>query len=193
MVSTVTLALTRPVSRQTHEHEPDQPLRGHDSQIRFQLLRIDPLLLLAGVGLALCSVITLHGAGFRTDAEKQALYAGGGLLLALLLSRFDYSLLREYRYVFYALALLINLAVAGFPPEPRIGGRTPLDPAARLLIPILGVRQAAADRLALCVRRRSFAADERTSNRGARDAAGAGAGDDSCSKSRATSEPGLYT
>jgi rod shape determining protein RodA len=92
------------------------------TRIRVQLLRIDPLLLLAVVGLALCSFVTLHGAGYRSDSEKQMLYAGLGLLLALAMSRFDYTVLREYRYVFYASMIVLNIAVYAFPKEPAIGG-----------------------------------------------------------------------
>jgi len=84
------------------------------TQTRTQLLRIDPLLLLAGVGLALCSFVTLHGAGYRTDAEKQMLYAGFGLLLALVMSRFDYTVLRDYRYLLYATGVVLNIAVFAF-------------------------------------------------------------------------------
>jgi rod shape determining protein RodA len=92
------------------------------TKLHSQLLRIDPLLLLAGVGLALCSFVTLHGAGYGSDADKQMLYAGIGLLLALVMSRFDYSVLREYRYVFYAGMIVLNIAVYAFPKEPAIGG-----------------------------------------------------------------------
>ena len=92
------------------------------TQIRTHLLRIDPLLLLASVGLALCSFLTLHGAGYHSDAEKQMIYAGGGLLLAFVISRFDYTVLREYRYVLYVLMMLLNVAVGAFPKEPAIGG-----------------------------------------------------------------------
>jgi rod shape determining protein RodA len=84
------------------------------AQVREQLLRIDPLLLLAVVGLALCSFVTLHGAGYRTDADKQMLYAGFGLLLALVMSRFDYTVLRDYRYLLYATGVVLNIAVFAF-------------------------------------------------------------------------------
>jgi rod shape determining protein RodA len=84
-------------------------------QMSRQLLRIDPLLLLAGLGLSLCSFVTLRGAGFHSYADKQALYSVFGLLLALLVTRFDYTVLREYRYVFYGLGIVLNLAVFAFP------------------------------------------------------------------------------
>ena len=101
---------------------PIQLTEQPTAQLRAQLLRLDPLLLLAGVGLAVCSFVTLHGAGYRSDADKQMLYAGIGLSLALVMSRFDYSVLREYRYVFYAAMIVLNIVVYAFPREPAIGG-----------------------------------------------------------------------
>jgi rod shape determining protein RodA len=93
------------------------------TQIRSQLLRIDPLLLLAGIGLAFCSFMTLHAVpAFGSDAQKQAIYAGIGLLAALLISRFDYTRLREYRYVLYALMLVLNIVVLGMPKEGGVAG-----------------------------------------------------------------------
>lgn len=81
------------------------------------LLRIDPLLLFAGVGLSLCSVVVLHALNvspYAGEYKRQAEYAGLGLLLALLISRFDYSRLREFRYVVYGLMIVLNLAVFAF-------------------------------------------------------------------------------
>ena len=54
------------------------------------LLRMDPLLLLAALGLAACSIITLKGAGRTIDpgtrmyfVERQGIYFGIGIVLAL--------------------------------------------------------------------------------------------------------------
>jgi rod shape determining protein RodA len=86
------------------------------------LLRIDPLLLLAAVGLAVCSLITLKGATRTMDSghplyyvERQGIYFGLGLVVALVLSRIDYSRLREYKYVLYGLMIGLNLVVLGMP------------------------------------------------------------------------------
>jgi len=90
--------------------EPTAPVAQH-------LLRIDPLLLVASLGLALCSFVTLRtlpAALYGGDANKQALYIGIGLLGALLVSRFDYSHLRDYRYVLYGLVVVLNVVVFGF-------------------------------------------------------------------------------
>ncbi|HWD65101.1 MAG TPA: FtsW/RodA/SpoVE family cell cycle protein [Solirubrobacteraceae bacterium] len=80
-------------------------------------LVMDPLLMVAALGLVGCSLITLKGAVGTHYAERQALYAGMGLLVALLISRFDYSRLREYRYGFYALMVISNIVVYGMPAQ----------------------------------------------------------------------------
>jgi rod shape determining protein RodA len=83
----------------------------------------DPLLLLGAVGLIVCSLVTLKGATRHANpghplfyVERQAIFAGVGLLLALVLSRVDYSRLREYKYGLFALMIGINLVVYGMPP-----------------------------------------------------------------------------
>lgn len=81
------------------------------------LLRIDPLLLLAGVGLSGCSVLVLHALNlhpYTGEYKRQAIFAAVGVLLSFVISRFDYSRLREFRYVIYGLMILINLAVFAF-------------------------------------------------------------------------------
>jgi rod shape determining protein RodA len=86
-------------------------------------LRLDPLLLLATLGLVAASLIALAGAT-RNDVTgepyhyvyRQAAYAAVGLVLMYGVSRIDYSRLRELRYPVYGLLLgllLIVLAIAG--------------------------------------------------------------------------------
>jgi rod shape determining protein RodA len=82
----------------------------------------DPLLLVGAFGLVACSLITLKGATRHAVAgqplfyvERQAIYVGVGLLVALLLARIDYSRLREYRYGFYGLLIALNIVVFGMP------------------------------------------------------------------------------
>jgi rod shape determining protein RodA len=86
------------------------------------LLRMDPLLFLAAVGLAACSLITLKGATRTLDpghplyyVERQGIYFGIGLAAALVLARIDYSRLREYKYGLYAVMIALNLVVLGMP------------------------------------------------------------------------------
>ncbi len=85
--------------------------------------RIDPLLVLAALGLVACSLITLKTATRHAIAgqplyyvERQAIFAGIGLLLVLVLSSVDYSRLREYKWGLFAVMIALNLVVYGMPP-----------------------------------------------------------------------------
>ncbi len=86
------------------------------------VLMFDPLLMLAAFGLLACSLVTLHGATRTLKpghplyyVERQAIYAGLGLALALVLTRIDYSRLREFRYPLYGLIIAANILVFGTP------------------------------------------------------------------------------
>ena len=48
--------------------------------------------------------------------QRQALYAGIGILMVFIISRFDYSILREFKYGLLAVLVGINLIVYGMPP-----------------------------------------------------------------------------
>jgi rod shape determining protein RodA len=84
------------------------------------LFRFDPLLLLAGVGLIGCSVYVLSAATENDIpgnpyyyVTRQAVYGGVGIILMLILSRFDYSRLRELKLGLYgAMIGLICLTFA---------------------------------------------------------------------------------
>jgi rod shape determining protein RodA len=77
-----------------------------------RFLRIDPLLLLATLGLVAASVYIV-GAATQDDvpgdpnyyAYRQGVFAAAGLVLMLLISRFDYSRLREWKFGVYALMI----------------------------------------------------------------------------------------
>lgn len=81
-------------------------------------LRLDPLLLLATLGLVACSLIVLKGAT-RDDVDgdptyfvkRQAIYAIVGLILMYGVSRLDYSRLRELRYPIYGVLIASLVAV----------------------------------------------------------------------------------
>jgi rod shape determining protein RodA len=86
-------------------------------------LRIDPLLLLATLGLIGFSLVVLDGAT-KGDIPgsphyyvyRQAGYAAVGLVLMLALTRLDYSRLRELKYGIYAFmigSILLVLAIGG--------------------------------------------------------------------------------
>ena len=82
------------------------------------LLRLDPLLLLATFGLVAASVYTV-GVGTANDIPeqpnyylyRQLAYAGVGVVLMLLLSRLDYSRLRDWKFGIYGLMIVSILAV----------------------------------------------------------------------------------
>jgi rod shape determining protein RodA len=101
--------------------EPPPPLVPREWR-----LRLDPLLLLATLGLVACSLIAIRGAT-ADDMEgdplyfvkRQAVYIGVGLVLMYGLSRLDYSRLRELRYPIYGLLVLGNLFVLAIAPETR--------------------------------------------------------------------------
>ena len=85
---------------------------------RRRLLRIDPLLLLATLGLVAASLYTLRVATTDDVAGhpgyylyRQLVYAGAGLALMLLLSRFDYSLLRDRKFGVYGFMIVSILLV----------------------------------------------------------------------------------
>ncbi len=82
----------------------------------------DPLLIVAALGLVGCSLVTLKGATRHSVAghplyyvDRQAVYAGIGLVIAIVLSRIDYSRFREYRYPLYGLLIALNIIVFGMP------------------------------------------------------------------------------
>jgi len=96
-------------------HEEERPARA------IPLLRVDPLLFLATAGLVGFGIYTIYTA---TSGDipgnayyyvvRQGVYAGVGLLLMLIVSRFDYSRLREWRWGIYGLLLatiLMTLAL----------------------------------------------------------------------------------
>jgi rod shape determining protein RodA len=84
----------------------------------IRALRIDPLMLLATLGLVAASIYTV-GTATQDDiagdpnyyAYRQALYAGVGLVFMFLLARFDYSRLREWKIGIYAFMIVAILAV----------------------------------------------------------------------------------
>jgi rod shape determining protein RodA len=85
-------------------------------------LRIDPWMVLAAIGLCVCSLFALNGATANDIPGepdyfviRQGMYAVVGLVLMYAVSRLDYSRLRELKYVTYGLAvgsILLVLALA---------------------------------------------------------------------------------
>jgi rod shape determining protein RodA len=95
--------------------EPPPPLVPREWR-----LRLDPLLLIASLGLVACSLISLKGAT-QNDIPgspyfyvmRQAVFAGVGVVLMYGVSRLDYSRLRELRYPAYGLMIGLILLVLG--------------------------------------------------------------------------------
>jgi rod shape determining protein RodA len=86
-----------------------------------RLLRLDPLLLLATLGLVAASLYTVRKATLGDIAgdpnyylSRQAVYVGVGLVLMFLLAQFDYSRLREWKLGVYGFMILGILAVYAF-------------------------------------------------------------------------------
>jgi rod shape determining protein RodA len=78
------------------------------SDARARVLRIDPFLLLATLGLVACSLYTVANATQDDHAgdpgyfvKRQAIYIAVGLVLMVAISRFDYSRLREWKLGIY--------------------------------------------------------------------------------------------
>jgi rod shape determining protein RodA len=95
--------------------EPPPPLVPREWR-----LRLDPLLLLATLGLVACSLQALRGATQNDIAgspwyyvERQAIYAIVGLMLMYAVSRIDYSRLRELRYPIYGVMIALLVLVIG--------------------------------------------------------------------------------
>ena len=83
-------------------------------------LPFDPLLALAAIGLMVISVISLRTAGGDDSyAMRQGVFFAIGTLLAIVLSRLDYSRLRELKYGLYGLMMAGILLVAVFGGDTR--------------------------------------------------------------------------
>ena len=96
---------------------PDEQAMAPPSSLR---LPFDPLLTIAVVGLAVCSIVTLAAAtknlvpgSPRYYVDRQAVYLVVGFLLMAVISQLDYSRLRRSKNVIYAALLFSILAVLG--------------------------------------------------------------------------------
>jgi rod shape determining protein RodA len=105
--------MTPPVIQPGEEQVAARPSR---------VLLFDPLIILAALGLAACSLVTLHGATRHNSfgqplyyVERQALYVAIGAVVAIVLARVDYSRLREYKLGLFAILIGTNVIVYGMP------------------------------------------------------------------------------
>jgi rod shape determining protein RodA len=94
------------------------PARQEESAGSLWRLPLDPVLTLAVLGLAICSIVTLGEATSNLVpgdphyyVDRQATYLIAGALCMLVLSRLDYARLRRFKEAIYALLILSILAV----------------------------------------------------------------------------------
>ncbi len=102
---------------------PIKPIEIPQGELsRSWRLPVDPLLTLAVVGLGICSILTLKaatGVAINGQAQpayyvdRQAAYLLIGMVLMLVVSRFDYGLLKAWRNGIYGALILSILAVLG--------------------------------------------------------------------------------
>jgi rod shape determining protein RodA len=102
---------------------PQTARRSQDAQPEQRLgprLALDPLLTLAVIGLGLCSVVTLRSVTSELVpgqphyySNRQTAYLVIGLVLMLVLTRIDYSRLRQFKRPIYAVLLFSIFAVLG--------------------------------------------------------------------------------
>jgi rod shape determining protein RodA len=86
---------------------------------RMGILSIDPILLLAALGLCVFSVVAIDATTQSQLASRQALYIGVGFGVVVVASFLDYSRLRELKYGVYAGMLVLIVAVLALGSETR--------------------------------------------------------------------------
>jgi rod shape determining protein RodA len=105
-----------PIGPSTAIQTPERPEdRAAPSSFRLPL---DPVLTLAVIGLAACSIVTLEAAtrklvpaNPRYYVDRQIVYLVAGAVGMLVLARLDYARLRQFKHALYALLILSILAV----------------------------------------------------------------------------------
>jgi rod shape determining protein RodA len=117
----------------TAMRDPGPPAAGPQARVPGMLLSFDPILALATIALCVASLATIAGA--TSDdvpgdpnyyVKRQAAYFVVGGLLAAILTRVDYSRLREAKYVVYGLLIASILAVSALGSVAR-GSRRAID------------------------------------------------------------------
>ena len=91
------------------------PAPGRDPSTigpRMPRLGLDPLLTLAVIGLGVASLVTLDGIS-HAQMARQGVYLGAGLVVMVVMSRFDYSRLRELKWGIYVILIFAILYIAG--------------------------------------------------------------------------------
>jgi rod shape determining protein RodA len=146
------MSITVPAQNPIHRRVEEAP------QPR-EVLRFDPLLVLAVLGLLACSLVVLTNAT-RDDIPgsphyyviRQAVYGVVGLVLMVLLTRLDYSRLRELKYGLYGAMLGLILLVLGLGTAAR-GSRRALS------LPFISFQPAELGKLLLILATAAFVVD----------------------------------
>jgi rod shape determining protein RodA len=106
---------TAPIGPSAAIQAPVRPEERGASSLRLPL---DPVLTLAVIGIAVCSIVTLGAATRnlipsqpRYYVDRQTLYLVVGAVGMLALSRLDYARLRQFKHGLYALLIVSILAV----------------------------------------------------------------------------------
>jgi rod shape determining protein RodA len=89
---------------------PQQGREADPLAPRLPRIGLDPLLLLSAVGLGVISLVAIGGIS-HAQMVRQGVYLGAGLLVMLVVSRFDYSRLRELKWGLYVILLGVILVV----------------------------------------------------------------------------------
>ncbi len=98
---------------------PSQVARSAAPRPLALSLPFDPVLAIAVLGICICSLVALNTVhdGVLADGyymKRQAVYFGIGALVAVVLSRIDYSRIRELKYGLYGFLLVSIVAVKVF-------------------------------------------------------------------------------
>ncbi len=119
-------------------------------------LPFDLVLVLAIAGLCICSLLTIDAATASDEGvssnyyvHRQAAYFAIGALLALTMTRLDYSRLRELKYPIYGLLLASIMAVVAFGSVAR-GSRRAIE------LPLLSFQASELGKVLLCVALAAF-------------------------------------
>ena len=91
--------------------DPGAPARAPRGSVARLNLRLDPVLILAVVGLGFCSVFTIDQTRYASLGNRQAIFFAMGGVIALLISQIDYSRLRELKWALYGLMIFGIVAV----------------------------------------------------------------------------------
>lgn len=136
--------------------QPEEPAQQRGAGLSLPL---DPLLVLAVIGLGICSIVTISAAT-RVNitgnpsyfVERQAIYLVLGLVAMVVLSRIDYAWLRRLKLWIYGTLVLIILAVIAL-------GSSALGSTRAISLPLFSFQSSEVGKVLLIVFLASFLVD----------------------------------